>query len=105
MNGLVRFETAEGRSVVVEVDTREPGFRPAASGKIITEAQNRFEEALAGVHDAAESALRVFREGRLDPDGVEIEFGVKLNAEAGAVIAKTAVEGHLLVKLSWSSAG
>jgi hypothetical protein len=33
---------------------------------------------------------------------VEIEFGVKLTAEAGALIAKSAVEGHLVVKLSWS---
>jgi hypothetical protein len=102
MNGLVRFETAAGQPVVVEVDTREPGFRPAGAGKAIAEARARFEEALGGVHDAAEAALRVFRDGRLKPDGVEIEFGVKLNAEAGAVIAKTAVEGHLLVKLSWS---
>ena len=32
----------------------------------------------------------------------EIEFGVKLNAAAGAVIAKTSAEGHLTVKLTWS---
>jgi hypothetical protein len=37
----------------------------------------------------------------LRPDGIEVEFGVKLNAEAGAVIAKSAVEGHFTVKLSW----
>ena len=36
---------------------------------------------------------------------MEIEFGVKLTAEAGALIAKSAVEGHLVVKLSWSPGG
>ncbi|MDQ1029514.1 hypothetical protein QF035_007096 [Streptomyces umbrinus] len=36
---------------------------------------------------------------------MEIEFGVKLTAEAGALIAKSAVEGHLVVKLSWSPDG
>ena len=51
---------------------------------------------------AAESALRVFRDGSLKPATVEIEFGVKLTAEAGALIARSAVEGHLVVKLSWS---
>jgi len=30
------------------------------------------------------------------------EFGVKFNATAGAVIAKTSAEGHLTVTLTWS---
>ncbi|WP_304364726.1 CU044_2847 family protein, partial [Streptomyces viridosporus] len=47
-------------------------------------------------------ALRVFRDGSLKPDTVELEFGVKLTAEAGAIIAKGSAEGHLVVKLSWS---
>uniref|UniRef100_UPI000B29EAC9 CU044_2847 family protein n=1 Tax=Streptomyces phaeochromogenes TaxID=1923 RepID=UPI000B29EAC9 len=64
-----------------------------------------FEGSLEGVRAAAESALRVFRDGSLKPDTVEIEFGVKLTAEAGALIAKSAVEGHLVVKLSWSPSG
>jgi len=33
------------------------------------------------------SALKTFRAEVLDPDGVEVAFGVKFNAEAGAVIA------------------
>ncbi|MFE2032629.1 CU044_2847 family protein [Streptomyces scopuliridis] len=44
----------------------------------------------------------MFRDGSLKPDGVELEFGVKLMAEAGAVIAKTSAEGHMTVKLSWN---
>ena len=47
-------------------------------------------------------ALRVFRDGSLRPDGVEIEFGVKLSAETGAIIAKGTAEGHLVVRLTWS---
>jgi Trypsin-co-occurring domain 1 len=35
------------------------------------------------------------------PDDLEVEFGVRLNAEAGAVIAKTQAEGHLKVELAW----
>jgi hypothetical protein len=33
--------------------------------------------------------------------GDVIKFGVKLDAEVGAVIAKTGVEGHFEVKLTW----
>ena len=36
------------------------------------------------------------------PDAVELEFGVKLTAETGAIIAKGAAEGHLVVRLSWT---
>jgi Trypsin-co-occurring domain 1 len=38
---------------------------------------------------------------QLAPDEHEIEFGIKLNAEAGVVVAKSAVEGHFSVKLLW----
>jgi hypothetical protein len=54
------------------------------------------------VRSAAVSALRTFRDKSLDPDEVSLEFGVKFNATAGAVIAKTSGEGHLTVKLVWS---
>ena len=38
----------------------------------------------------------------LSPDRIELEFGVKLAGAAGAIIAKTAAEGHFTVKLSWA---
>jgi hypothetical protein len=35
------------------------------------------------------------------PEAVEVQFGLRLNAEAGAVIARTQAEGHLQITLSW----
>ncbi|WP_306336472.1 CU044_2847 family protein [Streptomyces sp. KL118A] len=104
MNELIRWESDEG-PVVVEVDSRDPGFRSVsrrgdAGG--IHEVEGRFESALNNVRGAAMSALRTFRDRALDPDTIELEFGVKLSAEAGAVIARTATEGHLTVKLTWA---
>ena len=105
MTRLLRFPTADGQ-VVVEVSETEPGVRPAGRGSgQIADVGRRFEDALSEVRDAAASALEVFRDGRLNPDEVTITFGVRLNAEAGAVIAKTTVEGHLTVELKWASAG
>jgi hypothetical protein len=102
VDALVEFKTDSGATVVVAMDDREPGVRLVARDNALAQAGQSFDSALQGIHTAAESALRVFRDGRLKPDSVEIEFGVKLTAEAGAVIAKTAVEGHLVVKLSWT---
>lgn len=102
MSELLRFETESG-FVVVEVDAADPGFDRVAHAGVIAEARRRFETSLQDVRDAAGAALRVFRDGPLRPDGVEIEFGVRLTAEAGAVIAKTAMEGHFVVKLTWGA--
>ncbi|MGW3285571.1 CU044_2847 family protein [Streptomyces sp. NPDC001002] len=104
MDGLVEFKMDDGSVVAVEAMEEERGSRLIGrrreDGTI--QAARTFEGALAGVRAAAESALRVFRDGGLRPDGVEIEFGVKMSAEAGAFIAKGTAEGHLVVKLTWS---
>ncbi|TDD64674.1 CU044_2847 family protein [Actinomadura rubrisoli] len=105
MNELVRW-TTRGGTVIVESDDREPGFSSVSRGEgIVHEAQARFEDALKNVRDAAEAALETLRGGAVKPDLLELEFGVKLNAAAGAVIAKTSVEGHLKVKMTWGEAG
>jgi hypothetical protein len=102
MDGLVEFKTEDGAQVVVEAVDEESGARLVSRGDGPAQAVRTFESALAGVRAAADSALRVFREGALRPDAVELEFGVRLSAEAGAVIAKGSTEGHLVVRLTWS---
>ncbi|MFF3172159.1 CU044_2847 family protein [Streptomyces sp. NPDC057900] len=104
MAALMEFTTDSGATVTVEVDRHAPGAQLVArdDGNALARSGRTFDHALQGIRAAAESALAVFRDGTLKPDGVEIEFGVKITTEAGAVIAKSAVEGHLTVKLSWS---
>jgi hypothetical protein len=101
MAGLVQFETGDGALIAVESADDESGSRLVARDGTV-QATRTFEGALDGVRAAAESALRVFRDGTLRPDGVEIEFGVRMSAEAGAVIAKGTAEGHLVVRLTWT---
>ncbi|MEU2059140.1 CU044_2847 family protein [Streptomyces sp. NPDC013455] len=102
MDGWVEFRTEDGAHVVVEDVVTRSGARLVSRGDGPAQAARTFEGALDGVRAAAAAALRVFRDGSLRPDAVEIEFGVRLSAEAGAVIAKGSAEGHLVVKLSWS---
>jgi Trypsin-co-occurring domain 1 len=101
VNELVRWQTEHG-SIVVETDDAEPGMAEVSrGGDLIGRATAKFEDSFREVRDAAEAALAALRGGDLKPDAVELEFGVKLNAAAGAVIARTAVEGHLKVKMTW----
>ncbi|MDH6126779.1 CU044_2847 family protein [Kitasatospora sp. GP82] len=113
MPEYAEFVTADGAVVRVEgaetgVGVEESyGMQPVGRSSTVVaagveRAAATFEQALAGVRIAAESALAAFRDGSLKPDAVEIAFGVKLSAEAGALIAKTATDAHLTVKLVWS---
>lgn len=98
----MQFRTEDGTTVVVEGVEDASGARLVSRGDGPAQAARTFEGSLEGVRAAAASALRVFRDGSLKPDAVELEFGVKLTAEAGAIIARGSAEGHLVVKLSWS---
>lgn len=84
MTALMEFTTESGATVTVEVDRHTQGAQLVALGddNTLARAGRTFDSALTGIRSAAESALAVFRDGALKPDGVELEFGVKITAEA-----------------------
>jgi hypothetical protein len=97
----VRFKLASGGSVVAEMD-EIPGVSRAGRQDALITAQRTLEGALTEVRDAAAATIAQFQDMARKPDEVEIEFGVKLNAEAGAIIARTGMEGHFQVTVRWS---
>lgn len=98
---LVRFPFEGEGSVVVETESG-PGVARAARGKDVPKnARVTFEAALAEVKRAASAALDQFQSLPRPPDEVEIKFGVRMDAEAGAVIAKTGVHGQFEVSVTW----
>ncbi|MFG2883222.1 CU044_2847 family protein [Streptomyces sp. NPDC048297] len=107
MNELMEFTTEDGAVVTVEATDPTGGTRLVShpQGGPAAQVARTFEATLDGVRAATLSALRVFRDGTLRPDSVELEFGVKLTAEAGAIIAKGAGEGQLVVRMAWTSPG
>jgi hypothetical protein len=96
-----RFVLEEGGEVVVEVDPVPGTNRVSRRDDLVAEAKVSFERALESIRDAASAALGQFRSMGRQPDEVELKFAVKLSATAGAVIAKTAVDGQFEVKLKW----
>ena len=93
----MRYQVGEGSSVLVEVDEDTYGVEAVSrTSEGVLEAGQRLESALASVRDAAQAALDAM--SKLSPETVEVEFGIKLAGEAGALIAKTSAEGHFTVK-------
>jgi Trypsin-co-occurring domain 1 len=103
MYELLRWQTDDG-TVVVETDADDAGFESITRkpGEVIHDVTGKLEEALKNTRSAAVLALKTFRDKAVDPESIELEFGIKLNAEAGAVIARTSAEGHFAVKLTWA---
>jgi hypothetical protein len=89
-DGLVLFE-------VEEAD--EPGPRPVSDE---ARSVRSFEEALERVRPAVGRVLETLQE--LRPGAIEVEFGLKLSGQAGAVFARVASEGHFRVKATWPGA-
>jgi Trypsin-co-occurring domain 1 len=58
------------------------------------------DEALAAARPAAEAVIGTFT--ALAPDELIVEFGLRLDAEAGAVFAKAGVGAHFTVSLKWA---
>jgi hypothetical protein len=100
---LTRFSLESGGSVTVETEDVH-GVAPAARReRVLNDARTSFEQGVSQVRDAAVAALAQFQAMTRQPNEVEIKFGVKFDAEVGAVIARTGVEGHLEITLTWHS--
>lgn len=100
MTELVRFTAEDGSGVVVEVDDDSPGVEQISrDDKGIAEAAQRIETAFSAVKPAIRSVVDMLKQ--LGPDEHEVEFGLKLTAETGAIVARTAAEAHFTVKLHW----
>ncbi len=103
MRRLIEFPLEDGGSIWVEVDVpEETGRVPAArGGEVVQRAQQSFEAALDKVRPAAAAIIAKLRALHDPPDEIEVEFGLKMNAEAGAVIAAAGLEANYKVTLTW----
>jgi Trypsin-co-occurring domain 1 len=105
MGELLRFELDGGGAVLVEVADDEPGIEQAARvDELVVKARVSLEQALDQVRAVANAAVARLRDLAEQPQQIQVEFGIRLNAEAGAVIARTQAEGHLQVTLTWTRA-
>jgi len=100
MSAIARFDSPAGE-VLVEIDERlDVGIqRVARDERGVARAAADLDKALDSVLPAAGRLFEKLE--TLKPSSAALEFGIKLSAEAGALIAKTAGEAHFNVTLSW----
>jgi hypothetical protein len=102
---LAEFPLEGGGSVLVQVERGTSGAvtRGLGARAVTEQAQQTFEETVRRVQPAAQALVACLRGLRDAPDGVEVEFGLQLSAEAGAFIAAASTGANFKVSLTWRS--
>jgi hypothetical protein len=108
MKRLVKFPSDSGEPILVEVEDVGLGGetrRGLSTSAVVERAQTSFEDALERARPMATSLM-----GKLHaigdaagnpPDEVQVEFGIVLNAEAGAILASASAGANYKVTMTW----
>ena len=103
MKRLVEFPLEDGTTMLVEINEPEQGglVKASRAGDAIVKAQQTLEQSLEKVQPAAQFIIGQLRKLHDAPDEIEVAFGLKLSAEAGAVLAAGGIEANYTVTLKW----
>jgi hypothetical protein len=100
---LVQAEVPGGGTVsfaVEDVAGVGPQRVSRENGGVIAKLDEPLEQAVASARPATECIIDVFR--GLSPDEMTIEFGLSIDAQAGAVFARAGFGAHFNVTLKWA---
>lgn len=103
MKKIVELQTEDGRVLSFEAEESHSdsvGYAPASRDE--TPLRRRFDEAFDDLRSLATSLTAKLDTPDLRPDGIEIEVGVKMTAEAGIVFASAGGEATMSVKMTWN---
>jgi hypothetical protein len=100
---LIEYPLEGGGQVTIET-SGQSGKGPVLRGgpaDTVTKAAQTFENAIAVIQPVANALLARFRHLEQGPESIDIKFGVKFNAEAGAIIASASTEANIEVRVRW----
>ncbi len=97
----LRFPLSQGGFVLVDVPVDPKVVRAGTPADRVATATRSLQEVLEPIRNAADDTLTTLRELSSSPTRIEIQFGVRLTAEANAVLATAGAEATLQVTLVW----
>ncbi|BAY87688.1 hypothetical protein NIES267_72120 (plasmid) [Calothrix parasitica NIES-267] len=102
MKHIIEFPLDDGDSVLIEVDEAASTDDRISIGEQVSQtAQQSFESALEKVKPVADTIMSKVRNLNDPADEVEVQFGIKMSAELGAVIASGNAEVNYQINLKW----
>jgi len=102
---IAEFELESGGKVLVQAAEPASGVRTRSGGDhhLIEKAKLTIEHSLQGVLPLVQSVRAKLAASLHSPAEMSFEFGIILTAEAGAVIAKSSLEAHFQVSVTWKT--
>lgn len=102
----VETQTKNGQTIRIEVDEAArlgAGFaRQSPSSNVSNEAnQDAYNQMLNAIRSCADDVIGTLQSLEAQPTSASVDFAVKVDAEAGAIIAKSRETGQFRVSLSW----
>lgn len=92
----------EDNLVLFEISTqgaiRSSSFKPT---ELATRSAQALGQAMGAIQTLANRTTETIARLPQPPSEFELEFGIKIDAEAGAIVSKVSAEGNLKVKLVW----
>lgn len=106
MTSVGDMQLGDGTSVRVELADGESGFDRVGRGPggLARSSAETLQEALDHIRPALDTMAGSVRQMVHRPDKVSVEFGIKLAAEAGVVVAKATSEANFTLTLEWNGA-
>jgi hypothetical protein len=98
---------SDGRIMHVEVTSQDDWdtIGPVSRGPDgVATLPERLSDGLDRIRSFSDEVLTRLRSGSRPPDSVQVEFGVKLSAKTGVIVAESNGEAHLAVTLQWQRA-
>jgi len=103
---LIEVPVDGAHPIVMEIDDVGDGgiIRSARPGEVIGTAATSFDDALQRLQPMAQALIARLRDLAERPDGIGVEFGLKMTMDAGLVVAHTSGEANFKVTLQWNRA-
>ncbi len=107
---MTGVDNNNGQPILVEWAVR-PGRQQVSSfSKSIGEGEEALKKALDVVESVAGNvsdklSTLIDKPEQRELDEVQVEFGLKLDAQAGAFIAKAGIEAGIVVRMTWKREG
>jgi len=97
---LVRYELSEGEYVLIELDSEAYGYEQCArEADGVIKAGRTLESAFKQIAPTARAILTSVEDLRASE--VDVEFGLKVAGEVGAVLARSSAEGHFSLRMTF----
>jgi hypothetical protein len=106
MAEYIETQTKDGATLKIEVETTSKvaaGFtRPTSPANVSHDGvKDAYDQTLKTVRICANGMIETLQGLDTLPSAASIDFAIKIDAEAGAMIAKSLGDAHFKVSLSW----